>query len=376
VIVFISSVRRGLEAERDHLPALLKVSGHQPSVFEDFTAQTAPSRDAVVAAAEKADVVILLLGEHYGEPLPDSGVATTEEEFLVAKRLGIPILVFRKSGVTPEDRQQEFISRAGDYVQGRFWKEFREASDLGVAVLTALREVEQRGAMLTWQPTGPVTVRWRSERRPFVERSDAYTPLLEAHLAASGGHNVLSVAALQPLQRRLVRAAREAGLFAESAGVQMDNDGSSAWATSSVEEDRGFYTPERVWRSGTSGVAVDRSGTVLVFRPLPRDTMGSLVNRASLTADLAPLLRLAAEIVPGAVGQVVPAAGIEPFDQVMEGDPQRLGRNSAGIRIRGGHPLRTEPEDSVPLAAFPAAAPEVAAELAARLMAELRTRSS
>jgi hypothetical protein len=38
VIVFISSVRRGLEDERDYLPALLKASGHQPRRFEDFSA--------------------------------------------------------------------------------------------------------------------------------------------------------------------------------------------------------------------------------------------------------------------------------------------------------------------------------------------------
>jgi len=37
VRVFISSVRRGLEAERDALPGLVKAIGHEPVRFEDFT---------------------------------------------------------------------------------------------------------------------------------------------------------------------------------------------------------------------------------------------------------------------------------------------------------------------------------------------------
>ncbi|MDP9225118.1 MAG: hypothetical protein M3P18_14985 [Actinomycetota bacterium] len=37
--VFISSVRRGLEAERDALPGLLAALGHEPKRFEDYSAQ-------------------------------------------------------------------------------------------------------------------------------------------------------------------------------------------------------------------------------------------------------------------------------------------------------------------------------------------------
>jgi hypothetical protein len=319
-------------------------------------------------------VVILLLGKYYGEPLPDSGVATTEEEFLVAKRRGVPILVFRKAEVDPEERQRDFINRVGDYVQGRFWREFRGASDLGVAVLEALREIAEADAPLQWVPTGPVAVRWRVESPQFVDRTNAYTPLLEAHLAAVAGNRVLSVADLESLQQRLIRAARAAGLFTDSAAVRAGSDSYSAWATSTTEDDRRAYAAGRVMQGGLSGVAVDRAGSVLVFKPLPRDSMGGLIDKASLTADLPPLLRLAAELVPPAIEQVVPAAAVEPFNNIMEGDPKTLGRSSASVRTRGMEPLRTEPEDAVPVGAFPAAAPEVAVELAARLMAELRMR--
>ena len=345
-------------------------------MFEEFTAQVVPSRDAVVAAAESADVVILLLGEYYGEPLADSGVATTEEEFLVAKRRGVPILVFRKTQIDPEERQRDFINRVGDYIQGRFWKEFRDASDLGVAVLDALCTVAKADAPLRWAPIGAIAVRWRSESPRFVDRINTHTPVLELHLVAVTDNKVLSVAELESLQNRIVRTARDAGLFTQSTGVEVDSDPHSAWATSTTEDGRQAYATSRVWRGGLSGVAVDRTGSVLIFKPLPRDSMGGLVDRASLTADLAFLLRLAAELVPPAIEQVVPAAAVEPFSNVMEGDPKTLGRSSAGIRTRGTEPLRTEPEDAVPTKAFPAAAPEVAAELAARLMAEVRMRPS
>jgi len=86
VIVFISSVRHGLEEEHDYLPGLLIASGHEPRRFEDFSALPVPSRNACLAGVEAADVYLLLLGPHYGDPLPDTGQAPAEEEFTVAKR--------------------------------------------------------------------------------------------------------------------------------------------------------------------------------------------------------------------------------------------------------------------------------------------------
>ncbi|MGH3304538.1 MAG: DUF4062 domain-containing protein, partial [Streptosporangiaceae bacterium] len=54
--------------------------------FEDFVSQDRSSRDACLAGVDGCDVYILLLGPRYGEPLPDSGMAPTEEEFTAASR--------------------------------------------------------------------------------------------------------------------------------------------------------------------------------------------------------------------------------------------------------------------------------------------------
>jgi len=75
VKVFISSVRRGLEEERDALPGLIQALGHEPRRFEDFTAQSVPSRQACLDGIEAADVYVLLIGEHYGDSLPETGKA-------------------------------------------------------------------------------------------------------------------------------------------------------------------------------------------------------------------------------------------------------------------------------------------------------------
>jgi Domain of unknown function (DUF4062) len=44
--IFISSVRRGLESERDSLRGLITALGHTPVRFEHFGPQSTPSRQA------------------------------------------------------------------------------------------------------------------------------------------------------------------------------------------------------------------------------------------------------------------------------------------------------------------------------------------
>jgi len=374
VIVFISSVRRGLEEERDYLPGLLKASGHVPRRFEDFSAQPVPSRDACLAGVEASEVYLLLLGQHYGEPLPDTGKSPTEEEFTVARLRGMPVVVFRKAGVAADEFQQDFIARMGGYQQGRFWKEFRDTGELAVAVLDALRAIGEQGAALRWEPAVPEpAVRWRSERAALADGSAGYIPVLELHLASVVGGPVLPVGALEPLASRLGRAGRDGGLFPESASVDLGSDAFSAWARSSARSAGGGWNRAR--RDGPAGVAADRDGSVMSFRPLARDDLGSLVSLPVLAADLEPMLRLGHELLPPGITDFVPAAGLGPVTQVMEGDPADLGRRtSSGIRMSAQAPVRTAADAKVAAAALPAAIPEIASELAARILAELRTR--
>jgi hypothetical protein len=162
VKVFISSVRHGLEAERDALPGLIAALGHEPKRFEDYTAQGVASRQACLDGVRDANVYLLLLGDIYGNPLPDTGYAPTEEEFVAAQARGIAILVFVKRGATPGGQQQAFIDRVSGYVDGRFRKGFSDTAGLLTAVAGALRELTSRPPVLAWSPlTVPTDVPWR-----------------------------------------------------------------------------------------------------------------------------------------------------------------------------------------------------------------------
>lgn len=86
----ISSVRRGLEAERDALPGLITALGHKPIRFEDLGAQPVPSREACLQAVNEADPYLLLLGPHYGHIFTDTGQSATHDEFIAAQAKGIP----------------------------------------------------------------------------------------------------------------------------------------------------------------------------------------------------------------------------------------------------------------------------------------------
>jgi hypothetical protein len=184
---------------------------------------------------------------------------------------------------------------------------------------------------------------------------------------------VLPVSALQPLVSSLGRAGRDAGLFSQAASVGLGSDSGTAWASSPGDQLRGSWN--QVSLDGASGVAVDRNGGVLVFKPLARDMLGTLVNEAYLARELEPLLRLGREVLPAGMAEFAPAAGLAPIDRVMEGDPSEVGhRSSGGMRMSGSKPVRTVPDVKVAAAALPRAIPEIAHELAARIMAELRAR--
>jgi Domain of unknown function (DUF4062) len=342
-------------------------------VFEDFTSQPMPSRKVCLAGVEAAEVYVLLLGPNYGHPMPDTGVAPTEEEFTVARRRGMPTIVFKKNNVVPDERQKAFIKQVGDYQQGRFWKAFNSTDDLGIAVLDALRELGQQAVPLRYDPiTNAVAVRWRADRRPPVGNSrsfDIHEPRLELHLATAGAP-VVPVGALESRARHLGKIGRDLDLFPDSAALTIDSDTSGAWALAQLADDHRGGAVNGLRRGGPRGIALDRSGSVLVFETLKRDWLGSLVDQPYLTDRLVQLIHVAATVLSAEAPTVVPAAAIDPIGQVMEGDPSELGRRSSGsMRMTQNEPVRTEPDFQIDMRALPSGVRELASELSARLIA-------
>jgi Domain of unknown function (DUF4062) len=360
VKVFISSVRRGLEGERDALPGLVLGLGHEPTRFEDFGSLPVPSREACLRGVENADAYLLLLGEHYGDPLPDTGKSPTEEEWNVAKRRGIPILVFRKQGITPELAQAEFIRRVEDYVEGRFRGSFGSVGELLATAGKAIRALDVRPAALVWKPLPAVTVPWH----PFPRGASGGTSgtVLEVHVLSAKGQTILTTV-LANLGKRLARAGRDAGVFAEEQALSMsvDEDGATV-ATRATDQ-----------REPATGIRADRDGTVSMWSQLPSDFLGALLDEADLRERIASALRLIADLGL-AKGDVAVAVGLHGLSMVSIGDIGELGRRTSGtVGLPGGPDVAlVEPTHAVPATALGPAAGEIAGELAARLLLRFR----
>jgi len=376
VKVFISSVRRGLAAERDYLPDLVRAVGHEPLRFEDFGARNSTSRAACLDGVSRADAYVLLLGPHYGDEMEDSGISATEEEFNVAQQRGIPVLVFKKTGVQYDPAQEEFTGRLGDYQQGRFWAEYADEKDLGIKVVRALGALAVPTPPLTYQPLAqPVQVIWRRDR-PLLAERDLYAPILEVHALPTSATSLLPVSQLPDLAQRLAVRGRDIGFFGQGDALTIDHDATTAWVVRpSNSRNGGFYSEQRT--DPYSGLSVGRDGVALIFQALPTDTMGALVNRPDLQQRLTVLLRIIAPHLPG-TEHIALAAALDPIDRVTEGDPSLVGnRNSgsAGMHSRNAA-ARAEAVDQVARAALASGLPTVADELAVRLLQGLRTVSN
>jgi hypothetical protein len=364
LVVFLSSVRRGLEQERDNLPALVRAIGHECKRFEDYTAQPVASREACLRGVDEADVYLLLIGNRYGEPVFDSGLSPTEEEFTRARQRGIPMLVFVKQGVEVEPRQQAFIDRVEEYTGGRFRAGFATAVDLQPKVASALAELAAQQAPLVFTPlpaTADLTVPWIYDPAARAGAFMSHSAILECHAIPLNTPR-LPAASLDTLADRLAELGRLHQLFRTEQALQATNDPDGV-AVSSAEQ-----------RQPRAGLAVKRSRTVTVWAELEHDMLGHIVEAADLTERIAGMLRLVAEVVPPD-SDVALAAGLGPTDQIVEGRVSDLGRrNQATFGSSFGRqmPARAGPEDSVPATTLRSASAEIGRELAARVLRQFR----
>tara|TARA_B100001167_G_scaffold145063_1_gene93208 strand:- start:1811 stop:2944 length:1134 start_codon:yes stop_codon:yes gene_type:complete len=139
--VFISSVISGYEHFRNAVEAGIRSLGHEVIRAEDFPAADTSSRIACLGGVRQADLVVLLLGERYGTPLPPADVAPTHEEFLEAKG-SKPILVFVQDGVDHEPAQRSFIDSVESWDEGRHRRTFDSADSLRSEVTRSIHQYE------------------------------------------------------------------------------------------------------------------------------------------------------------------------------------------------------------------------------------------
>lgn len=342
------------------MPGLVQALGHEPRRFEDYTALPVPSREACLRGVEAADAYVLLLGPSYGDLLPDTGKSPTEEEFTVAKRRGIPILAFRKSGVAQEPAQAEFAARVEDYRTGFFRASFSTTAVLLTAVAAGLREVASAKAPLDWRPlAAPVAVPWEALR---LGGKQTLGTVLEVHVIPVAS-TALPATALADLADRLARTGREHRLFGQDRALDVGSDEDSARAIARTDGRLPF-----------AGLRESRSRTLSVAVQLSSDMLGSLLDKSDISAKIDLALGIAADLNL-ATGDVAVAVALLGLQLLTEGSIADLGRRSSAALSGLAHnseSIRIDPADQIPCAALGTAREEVAAEYATRLILRFR----
>ncbi len=344
--------------------------GHDPVMFEDFTAQPVPSREACLEGVLSCDAYVLLLGERYGHPFPETGLSPTAEEHVAARTAGIPRLVMRKTGVTPEPKQQELIEEIRSYRDGVFYNEFSDVADLQAKVVAAVRQVERTPDALVYAPLpGDLTVDWRRDwSQP--QKDPTNRPVLELHVAPATPQPVPS-RVLRALPNRLAAELRAAAEVGPSAAITTGHDAAAAWAQLVAPPSNLRYNEPR---EGTIiGCRVAATGQTSAWSTLPGDTMGSILDPDDLTERIGRLLRTAGAVMDGDPQLLALAVGIDPLSGVSEGTVTGVARSRVTMAGTGRDRLAVYPDEAVTRPAVGSGSRDAARGLTDALLTALRS---
>lgn len=137
--IFISSLISGFASQRQAAKSAVTTLRHEPVMAEDFGAQPNSPQVACLQGLRQSDLVVLVLGEAYGAVQPSSGLSATHEEYREARGTK-PVIAFVQQGVTPDDRQAEFIAEVQGWQGGLFRDGFDTAADLQSGIIRALHD--------------------------------------------------------------------------------------------------------------------------------------------------------------------------------------------------------------------------------------------
>lgn len=364
--VFISSVRAGLEAERDALRGLIQALGHEPLRFEDFTAQSIPSREACMDGVDNADVYLLILGPRYGYRFPDTNQSPTHDEFRRAQQRGIDKLVFITDEAEMEPEQREFLAHISEYGTGVFRKSFTDVADLQVQVAEALRDLASQPGTLTYEPlAGRVDVTWKSDWDDPRAGHSHVDPLVELHIVPVPAR-VITTRVMSSMAERLINSLREAELLKPHEGAAPATDATSATVTMTHER---IGSHDALRPRQFLGVRIDSVGQVSTWWALPRDMMGGALNQEELADAIAQALHVTGIILGDGPERFALNVGVSgSMVSLVEGPLQVNGRRSATMNHFGGDSVQHVADETVSSSAFTTGAPEVALQLATSLI--------
>jgi hypothetical protein len=372
--VFISSVRRGLERERDALPGLITAIGHEALRFEDFGARAEASREACLAGVASADVYLLILGPAYGHRFPETNQSPTHDEWVAATTKGMPRLVFRKTGVDFEEDQEEFARLVGSYSDGVFYDQFETPEELQTKVAAAVLRQASTPSPLAFEPLSQAPpISWHdewSDRRLSGNHEPAFVELHAAPIESSR----IPARRLKQASGQMINALRQSGAVSAAAGLDVAEEPGATVVEVPPRDRRGggWGQPQT---GNLSGVRLSAKGQISLWATLPSDGMGAMVDPAHLTNQVSEMLRCIGVMNVHAPGNYAIAIGIGGSTLLVSlATVTGVSRTSASMGTGRDGPIRVLPDESVSESAFGVGANEVAHMLASALVDEFRRR--
>ena len=324
--VFVSSVVKGMEADRDAAARAARALKHEVLRSEDFGASPSTPQQVCLGGVRAADVVLLLLGERYGAVQP-SGLSPTHEEFREAKDR-CSVLVFVKANASREPQQEQFLTEVQAWGSGLYTARYSDPEDLRDAVTSALHQLELSRKT---GPVDPVEMLARA-KQSFPRRTGSDARLIVCVVGAPAQQilrpaDIEEPALAKDLTRELLFGT--VALFHPRQGTQ---DRIADDRLEVVQDDR--------------SVAIDPMGTVTIQLPAQEDGNGSfmlglleefVMEQAEAALRFADWL-LAKVDPTHRIQEVAPVVGLVGASHLgwKTRDEQRRSPNTASIGLGSG----------------------------------------
>jgi hypothetical protein len=284
--VFVSSVMRGFEAEREAVRQAIESLGLRPSMAELSPASPDPSKHALLSLVDQADAVVLVLGGRYGF-IAEHGLSPTEDEYDHAVKTATPVLAFVQRDVEREARQETFVAKVqGGWGEGAFTGFFGNPNELLLGVVKALANLQAAELGGDGQPVAQQRAvelateidRWRGGQGNMVR----------AVLVPVGVGVLVDAMVLddETLSDRAAAVVRASSLVSQAAGIE--GDASSRGLVLRAKAPKDFHT---------SSVTLAADGAVRVETDARAD--GSMGGMAFSYPRVEEILRAAGRIAQG-----------------------------------------------------------------------------